>query len=135
MEQNKYIEGTDHSMGIITCGIAYNYLMENFPEGCPFPVLKLTQYPLPKKLVRRLAAECKTILVVEEGQPLVERMIRGVLDINNDIKGRLDATLPRTGELTPDALRAALGMEPLVAHATSTSIVPRLRSPRLLHCS
>ena len=101
MEQNKYIEGTDHSMGIITCGIAYNYLMENFPEGCPFPVLKLTQYPLPKKLVRRLAAECKTILVVEEGQPLVERMIRGVLDINNDIKGRLDATLPRTGELTP----------------------------------
>ena len=78
MEQNKYIEGTDHSMGIITCGIAYNYLMENFPEGCPFPVLKLTQYPLPKKLVRRLAAECKTILVVEEGQPLVERMIRGM---------------------------------------------------------
>ena len=125
MEQNKYIEGTDHSMGIITCGIAYNYLMENFPEGCPFPVLKLTQYPLPKKLVRRLAAECKTILVVEEGQPLVERMIRGVLDINNDIKGRLDATLPRTGELTPDDLRAALGMEPLEAHAASSVTVPR----------
>lgn len=34
---NRYIDGPDKSMGIIACGLAYNYIMENFPEGCPFP--------------------------------------------------------------------------------------------------
>ena len=125
MGRNVYIDGADHSMGIITCGIAYNYLMENYPEGCPFPVLKLTQYPLPKNMVRRLAQECKSIMVVEEGQPLVERMLRGVLDTPVEIKGRLDGTLPRTGELSPDCLRAALGIEPLETHAASQVTVPR----------
>jgi indolepyruvate ferredoxin oxidoreductase alpha subunit len=112
-------------MGIITCGIAYNYLMENYPDGCPFPVLKLTQYPLPKKLVRKMAAECKSIMVVEEGQPLAEKLMRGVLEQPIEIKGRLDGTLPRTGELNPDCLRSALGMEPMEAHAAAQNTVPR----------
>ena len=30
---NRYIDGADKSMGIIACGIAYNYLMENYPNG------------------------------------------------------------------------------------------------------
>ena len=125
MGQNQFIDGPDHSMGIITCGIGYNYLMENYPEGCPFPVLKLTQYPLPRKMVRKLAQECKCILVVEEGQPLVERLLRGVLDTPVAIKGRLDGTLPRTGELSPDCLREAMGMDPLETHAASSVTVPR----------
>ena len=29
---NKYIEGSDKKLGIITTGIAYNYLMENFQD-------------------------------------------------------------------------------------------------------
>jgi indolepyruvate ferredoxin oxidoreductase, alpha subunit len=36
-------------MGIIASGIAYNYLMENFPDRkVPHPVLKITQYPVPR---------------------------------------------------------------------------------------
>ncbi|HRW22320.1 MAG TPA: indolepyruvate ferredoxin oxidoreductase, partial [Bacteroidales bacterium] len=31
---NKYLDGNDKTIGIIACGIAYNYLMENFPNGC-----------------------------------------------------------------------------------------------------
>ena len=42
---NEVHKGKDHSLGIITTGIAYNYLMENYPDGCPYPVLKITQYP------------------------------------------------------------------------------------------
>ena len=123
--QNKYIDGKDHSMGIMTCGIAYNYLMENYPDGCPFPVLKITQYPLPKEMVRHMAQECESIMVVEEGQPLVEKLMRGVLDTPVKIKGRLDGTLPRTGELNPDCVRAALGLEPLEAHTAAQNTVPR----------
>ena len=45
---NKYIDGPNKKLGIVACGIGYNYLMENYPEGCEYPVLKIGQYPLPK---------------------------------------------------------------------------------------
>jgi indolepyruvate ferredoxin oxidoreductase alpha subunit len=106
---NKYIEGTDKSLGIIASGIGYNYVMECFKDGCPYPVLKVSQYPLPKKLVRQLMAECEKVLIVEEGQPFIEDMVRGVGDAEN-ILGRLTGELPRTGELNPDFLKKALGI-------------------------
>ena len=103
-------DAPDHSLGIIACGLGYNYLMENYPDGCPYPVLKISQYPFPRALAVKLASMCKTILVIEEGQPLVEDRLRGVFQSGITVKGRLDGTLPRTGELTPDAVRAALGL-------------------------
>ncbi|WP_418422530.1 thiamine pyrophosphate-dependent enzyme [Alistipes sp.] len=122
---NTYTEGPDKRLGIIACGIAHNYVLENYPDGCPHPVLKLSQYPLPRDLVRRMAAECQALLVVEEGQPVVEEAVRGVLPGSLPIRGRLTGELPRTGELTPDNVRAALGMAPHRAHATSAVVVPR----------
>ena len=104
---------------------AYNYLMENFPDGCPYPVLKISQYPLPTALVKRLAAECESLLVIEEGQPMVEEMIRGILGTPIPIKGRLSGELPRTGELNPDCVREALGLEAHARHDASELVVPR----------
>lgn len=105
---NKYVEGTDQQLGIIASGIAYNYLMECFPEGCPYPVLKVSQYPLPKKLVRKMTDDCQEVLICEEGQPFIEDMVRGVMPGNAVIRGRLTGELPRTGELNPDLVRKAL---------------------------
>ena len=107
---NIYVEGHDKSLGIIASGIGFNYVSECFPGGSPYPVLKISQYPLPKKLVRRLMSECQQVLIVEEGQPFIEDMVRGVGESQN-IKGKLDGTLPRTGELNPDIVKKALGME------------------------
>ena len=76
----------------------------------PYPVLKVSQYPLPKELVRRMTAECDSVLIVEEGQPFIEEQVRGVMDGNAVIKGRLTGELPRTGELSPDELKQALGL-------------------------
>ena len=104
---NKYVEGKDNSLGILASGIGYNYVMECFPEGCPYPILKVSQYPLPKALVRRLMDETEQLLIVEEGQPFIEDIVRGVSD-NQNIHGKLDGTLPRTGELTPDFVKQAL---------------------------
>lgn len=108
---NKYYEGNDKSIGIIACGIAYNYLMENYNDSpCPYPVLKISQYPLPRKLVEKLTSECKQIIVLEEGAPMVEEMLKGYLGNCLNIKGRLDGTLPRDGELNPNhVLRALTG--------------------------
>ena len=118
-------DGPDHSLGIIACGIAYNYLMEQFPDGCPYPVLKVSQYPFPRKLARELATLTGRILVIEEGQPLVEDRLRGVFDSGVEILGRLDETLPRDGELTPDAVRKALGLPALPVYPAAQNVAPR----------
>jgi indolepyruvate ferredoxin oxidoreductase alpha subunit len=104
---NQFIEGKDKSLGIIACGITYNYLMENFPEGCPFPVVKVSQYPWPRKKIEKLVQGTESILVLEEGYPIYEELLKGYLEKEN-IKGRLDGTLPRDGELNPDLIAKAL---------------------------
>lgn len=122
---NKLIGGKDKSLGIIACGIAYNYLMEHFKDGCPYPVLKVSQYPLPVNKVKELAEMCDSLLVLEDGQPVVEEMLRGVLDQNITIKGRLTGEVPRTGELTPDNIIAALGLKDEEVFPPCELVVPR----------
>ncbi len=121
---NIYIEGHDHSMGILASGIGFNYVNECFPQGSPYPILKISQYPLPRKLVRRLMDECQQVLIVEEGQPFIEDMVRGVQEAPN-IHGKLDGTLPRTGELNPDIVKKALGMESGQCFAPCEDVAPR----------
>ena len=94
-------------LGIIASGIAYNYVKES---GVKVPLLKVSQYPLPKKLVRQLLDSCEKVMVVEEGQPFIEEQVRGVFE-SQSILGRLTGELPRTGELTPDSVAAALNEE------------------------
>lgn len=107
---NRYEDAPDKSLGIVACGIAYNYLMEHFPNGsCPHPVVKISQYPLPEKHLMKLESECEQLLVLEEGYPLVEEMLKGFFARGKQVKGRLDGTLPRDGELNPDLIAIAFG--------------------------
>ena len=108
---NKYIDGPNKKLGIVACGIGYNYLMENYPEGCEYPVLKIGQYPLPKKQLLQLVESCDEILVLEDGQPFVEKHLKGYLGIGIKVKGRLDGTLSQDGELNPDSVARAVGKE------------------------
>jgi len=123
---NRYFEGKDKSMGIIAAGIGYNYLMENYiGTSCPYPVLKIVQYPLPKKMIARLVDECNAVLVIEEGYPIIEEQLRGLLDRTGNIKGRLDDTLPRMGELNPNVVGAALGFSQELGSPVPAIVVPR----------
>ncbi len=108
---NKYIAAADKSKGIVASGIAYNYLMENYPEGCPFPVLKIGQYPLPEALLHKMATECKELFILEEGYPVIEDMLKGLLGMGLTVHGRKDGFLPRVGELNPDIVAKAFGFE------------------------
>ncbi|MCD7936976.1 MAG: thiamine pyrophosphate-dependent enzyme [Tannerellaceae bacterium] len=108
---NRYLDAYDKRLGIITTGITFNYLSENYPEGFEHPVLKIGQYPLPRIQVEKLVSECDEILLLEEGYPVVEEMIKGFLGMGKPVHGRLDSTLPRDGELTPDVVGRALGKE------------------------
>ena len=108
---NQYFDGKNKKLGIIACGIGYNYLMENYPDGCDYPILKIGQYPLPRKQMEKLAAECDELLVIEDGYPLVEESIKGFFAKGIKVKGKLDGTLPRTGELNPDIVAKGLGFQ------------------------
>lgn len=102
---NIYKDGNDKRLGIITNGIAYNYLKEVLPDNGNFPLLKISQYPLPSKLLKRMFDECDSILIVEEGQPFIEKQLRGKLDRADRIYGKLTGELPSSGELNPDIVK------------------------------
>ena len=111
------------SLGVIACGIAYNYVRESLPEGVS--VLKVSQYPLPDSLVRDLAASSDEILVVEDGQPFAEEQVKGLLGPAYPVSGRLNGRLPRTGELNPDNVAAAFGLPARSVHAPAHSLAAR----------
>lgn len=131
---NEYFEGADKSLGIIACGIAYNYLMENYPDRkIPFPVVKVGQYPLPRKKIERICSECKEVLVLEDGYPIVEESLKGFLG-KEKIKGRLDRTIPRDGELNPNIIGKALGLKQSIGK--EIPFVVKNRPPSMCHgCS
>jgi indolepyruvate ferredoxin oxidoreductase alpha subunit len=109
---NKYTAGRDKSLGVIVCGIAYNYLFENFQDReFPYPLLKIGQYPVPYNLVRKIYEECDSLLVLEEGAPVLEELLRGIITTEKKIKGRMDGTVPRDGELNPNIVARAFGLQ------------------------
>jgi indolepyruvate ferredoxin oxidoreductase alpha subunit len=123
---NKYIDGKDKSLGIITCGLGYNYLMENFSgKDCLYPVVKIGQYPVPVKMIERLVNECDEVLLVEEGMPFVERYLRGILDRDVKVRGRISGELPPDGELNPNIVGKALGMAEMKSYAAPEFVVSR----------
>ena len=110
-------------LGVIACGIAYNYVREVLPEG--ISLLKVSQYPLPVSLVQELAAASERILVVEDGQPFVEEQVKALLGAGYPVSGRMDGRLPRTGELNPDNVAAAFGLPGKPAHQPAVNLAPR----------
>ena len=123
---NEYIEGTDKTKGIIVCGIAYNYLMENYQETTiPYSVLKIGLHPTPTELVRKLYDTCDEIYVFEDGYPLIEELLKGLLDNGKPVHGRLDGTIPHDGELNPNKVAVALGLEKLLSNEIPAIVSPR----------
>ncbi len=102
----------DHSKGIICTGLAYNYLNEVFQgNDIPHPVVKICQYPLPTQQIHDLYNSCDSLVIFEEGMPLVEEQLKGLSFAGmKPIHGRLDGTLARDGELNPNKVAKALGM-------------------------
>ncbi len=123
---NAYLDGPDKSLGIVCCGIAFNYLMDNYPEGnCPYPVVKITQYPVPELLLKKLENECEELLIAEEGYPLVEEQLKDFFGKGKKVSGRLNGILPRKGELNPDHLAKALGRKVPEAFAVPEGLANR----------
>ena len=112
--------------GVIACGVSHNYVCEALGQHFTHSLLKLCTYPVPINLIWRLVDHCEEILVVEEGYPLVESKLTGLLGLpGKAIHGRCDGALPPDGELTVDLLRKALGL-----CASPSGMLPEAVAPR-----
>ncbi|MDO4568851.1 MAG: indolepyruvate ferredoxin oxidoreductase subunit alpha [Planctomycetia bacterium] len=85
-------------LGIVTEGIAYQYVREVFPNasvlklGCPFP--------FPEALVRNFSYKVRKVLVVEEVEDFTEQHLRAA-----GIACEGKSVVPNIGELSCDVLR------------------------------
>jgi len=125
---NTFKDGRNRELGIIACGLAYNYLMENAENfATDYPVLKISAYPFTKDLIQDISSRCNEVLLLEEGAPFVEEALRGILDSGIRIYGRLDGTIPRDGELNPVIVARALGLP--VSYGVKVPVLVKNRPP------
>ncbi|MFX1496904.1 MAG: thiamine pyrophosphate-dependent enzyme [Promethearchaeota archaeon] len=115
-ENNK----NDFGLGIITCGVSYNYVNEalNFLE-LQAPILKIGIInPLPEQIIVKFLKQCKKVLVIEENDAFIETQILAIAQknsLNVDIHGKSPfsyskekALLSYVGELNPTKVALAL---------------------------
>jgi indolepyruvate ferredoxin oxidoreductase alpha subunit len=125
---NNYSPGSDRRLGVIAFGIAYNYLLENYPDrDIPYPVLKISAYPTENVLFERIDADADELLILEEGYPVMEELMRGILPGNRKIRGRLDGAVPREGELNPNIVASAMDLP--LTHGGEVPSIVKMRPP------
>ncbi|HAR37186.1 MAG: indolepyruvate ferredoxin oxidoreductase [Bacteroidetes bacterium GWD2_45_23] len=121
---NKIMEGTGKKAAI-AFGIGYNYAMEVIGSyKLQIPLLKISQYPLPEHKIKAFCDQYDDILIVEEGYPVYEELLKGYFG-NRKFRGRLDGALPRMGELSPAPLAKALGLT-----TSETKVIPAIVASR-----
>jgi indolepyruvate ferredoxin oxidoreductase alpha subunit len=92
------LENPAGRLGIISCGVAYQYTKEVFPEAS---ILRLGMtYPLPAELIQRFADQVDRLVVIEELDPFLEEEIK-LMGIECEGK----SIVPMCGELDPRVLR------------------------------
>jgi indolepyruvate ferredoxin oxidoreductase alpha subunit len=92
------IEMGDTELGIITCGVSYQYVREVFPSAS---ILHLGMtWPVPERMIKQFAASVKKLIVIEELDPFLEEAVR-LMGI--DVQGK--SIFPLMGELDPRVVR------------------------------
>jgi indolepyruvate ferredoxin oxidoreductase alpha subunit len=96
------IEMRDPELGIITSGVAYQHVLEAYPNAS---ILKLgISHPLPERKIREFAGSVKRLVIVEEMDAIFEEQIRAM-----GVKVQIGKNkLPLCGEINADILQTAV---------------------------
>jgi len=135
---HNYIEG-DRNL-IITSGVAFTYALEAVKNyGVKASVLNVaTPVPLPRKTILNAVSRADRVVVIEEGDPVVEQQLKALLyeeGIRVPILGKAENLFNRVGELTMnsvmDGLSKALDINnPLLSnHPIKVDYAPPPRPP------
>lgn len=111
------IEMRDPALGIVTSGIAYQYVREALPEAS---ILKLGfTHPLPDDLILDFTSRVERVAVAEELGPYLSLRLQ-VLGVETAETG-----LPQMGELSPVAVSRAFGGEAPETRTVIEGLPPR----------
>ncbi|MDD8020820.1 MAG: thiamine pyrophosphate-dependent enzyme [Acidobacteriota bacterium] len=118
--------------GVVVTGLAYNYFREFYNRLALKPAfLKIATYPFPEQKLLKLIEQIDELTVIEEGYPFIERFIRGVAGLPGKvIRGKMDGTIPASGELTPEIVAKALDLPVKTGLSTGDFRLPA-RPPQL----
>ena len=99
--------------GVATGGVSFMYTKEAMELlGVELPVLRIaTPYPFPEKLALEFLKDLDEVIVFEELDPVIERAlvsVCGKYGLNVKIHGKGDRSVARAGELSTEAVCAAL---------------------------
>jgi len=99
-----FMEG-DGDKAVVACGSTYK-LAQEFKQD--HALLKCGTWPVPQEKLKRLLENAGEVVVLEEGDPIVEEQVRCM---HENVVGRLSGDLPFSGELPPKRVREILGGE------------------------
>lgn len=123
------VEYGSREMGIITSGIAYQYVKEVCPEASVFKLGLVN--PLPRKMIEEFAASVERLYIVEELDPIIEEQVRswGIAAVGKEI-------LTVQGEYSANLLRKALlRQEPEANAPAEVPVRPPILCPGCPHRS
>lgn len=114
------VEMRDSSMGVICSGADYQHVREALPNAS---VLKLgLSWPLPPEKIARFAAHVDVCYVVEEACNYFDTHIRAM---GVELATPPAHPLPRDGEITPERIRDAFGIEQPAHLEAAQDLPPR----------
>ncbi len=127
---NRFMPGTGGRRGVVVSGMGRAYfdqLALEHPDLATLPRLEVAAYPVDPQLELAFLSRLDEVFVFEEDYPVLEERLnlRGTARVH----GRLDGTVPRTGELTPRLLKNALGLVAAEGRAGIDLDLP-LRAPQ-----
>jgi indolepyruvate ferredoxin oxidoreductase alpha subunit len=103
------LDGVHADTGIIASGMSYSYVvdaLDRLEMREKVSLLKLSStVPIPENLIARFTRSIDRVLIVEEGEPIVERDVEAIAHESGahvTILGKKSGHIPREGELTPD---------------------------------
>jgi indolepyruvate ferredoxin oxidoreductase alpha subunit len=102
---------TRSKVGIIVSGVSFGYVMDAMDDlDFKMPVLKLgLTYPLPEKKIKKFIKKFKSVLVVEELEPILEEAIQRLAkDVNPKLKVYGKKYLPKSGEYDEEIVISAI---------------------------
>jgi len=107
-----FIEG-EGELGIITCGVSYNYVRESLAEmNIQAEIFKLgITHPIPEKKIISFLRNHKQVVIVEELEPFIETHTRRLAQLHGvsvEILGKEQGYFSRVGEYSPRIAMEAL---------------------------
>jgi len=113
MKLNFVVNNVKSKFGIITSGVSFDYVMDSLTDmKLKIPILRLGMtYPLDNEIIKNFIRKLKSILVVEELEPIIENEVNSIVkEVNPKLKiyGKQNGYVPKSGEYTEEIIIDAL---------------------------